>query len=130
MQHDHLAALSKVRLENAQQLLITAQLLMDAGDYKSCANRSYYAIFNAMRACLALHEIDYKRHSGVISDFRVLYIKTNKLPIEFSDMISSLFEMRNKSDYNDFYVVSKDAVALQLANAKIFVQGVAALLAV
>ena len=37
------------------------------GNYESAANRSYYAVFHAMRAVLAFDEIDMKRHSGIIS---------------------------------------------------------------
>ena len=54
--------LSKLRLKNAKELLKTSKLLIDAGDYKSSANRSYYAVFNAMRACLALIGHDFKRN--------------------------------------------------------------------
>jgi len=128
MPPEQLISLSKMRLENAKKLLVTSQMLIDVEDYKSSANRSYYAIFNAMRACLALHSVDYKRHSGVISDFRRLFIKSGKLEIELSDIITALFEMRNKSDYNDFYVVSKADVIAQLDNAKHFISKIELLL--
>jgi len=119
---DELLELSKMRLENAKKLLVSSQTLIDAQDYKSSANRSYYAVFNAMRACLALLSIDYKRHSGVMSDFRLHYIKTKKFKTELSDIITALFEVRNQSDYNDFYVISKDEIEKQLANAIRFVE--------
>jgi len=77
---EELIELSKMRLESAKKLLETSQTLIDNDDYKSSANRSYYAVFNAMRACLALHCIDYKRHSGVMSDFRLYFIKT-QMPV-------------------------------------------------
>ena len=93
-------------------------------DYKSSANRSYYAVFNAMRACLAMLKIDHKKHSAVMSDFRLHYLKTNKLNKELSDIITDLFKIRNQSDYDDFYVISKDDVLKQLLNAKLFVQEV------
>jgi len=128
MPPEQLISLSKLRIENAKKLLVTSQTLIDADDYKSSANRSYYAIFNAMRACLALHAIDYKRHSGVISDFRLLFIKSGKLETNLSDIITALFEMRNQSDYNDFYVVSKADVITQLNNAKHFIGKVELLL--
>ena len=54
--------------------------LLRDDDCKGAANRSYYAIFHAMRAVLALDGIDMKRHSGVMSEFRRLYIKTGILP--------------------------------------------------
>ena len=69
--------LSKVRLEHAKDSLLDAQEALKSERYKNAANRSYYAIFHAMRAVLALDGIDRKKHSGVISDFRKLYIKTN-----------------------------------------------------
>ena len=107
MQPDTMADLIKRRLESAGTLLVSARLLIEADDCKSAANRSYYAVFAAMRACLALKGIDHKKHSGVMSDFRLHFIKTGKLKTELSDIISELFEVRTQSDYNDFYVISK-----------------------
>ena len=121
---EELIELSKLRLENAKKLLATSQTLIDTEDYKSSANRSYYSCFNAMRACLALLKIDHKRHSGVMSDFRLHFIKSGKLKPELSDIITTLFEVRNKSDYNDFYAISKEDVTKQLSNAKSFVDTV------
>lgn len=128
MPHEELNALSKLRLENAGTLLGSARMLIGTGDYKSVANRSYYAVFAAMRACLAPLGIDHKKHSGVISDFRLHFIKTGKLRTELSDIISELFDVRTQSDYNDFYIISKDEVLKQLDNAEIFVREVQELL--
>jgi len=121
MLHDDYAGLTKLRIENAGTLLISARLLIDAGDYKSAANRSYYSVFAAMRGCLALLGIDHKKHSGVISDFRLHFIKTGKLRTGLSDIISELFEVRTQCDYNDFYIIVKSEVVKQLKNAEIFV---------
>lgn len=48
--------LSKLRLEHANKCLSSAKLLVEADDFASAANRSYYAVFHAMRAVLALME--------------------------------------------------------------------------
>lgn len=128
MLHDDIMELSKLRLEKAKNLLESSQILIDIGDYKSSANRSYYAVFNAMRACLVYQRIDHKKHSGVISDFRLYYIKTGKLRTELSDIISELFDVRTQSDYNDFYTISKNEVLTQLSNARLFIQEVESLL--
>lgn len=45
------------------------------GELKTANNRAYYSIFHAMRAILALDEVDFKKHSGVIAYFRENYIK-------------------------------------------------------
>ena len=74
MQYDEVKALSNVRFEHAKECLSTAHNVLELGDYKSAANRSYYAIFHAMRAVLAFDGIDMRHHSGIISEFRLLYI--------------------------------------------------------
>ena len=120
MPHEGSSELSKIRLENASLLLNSSRMLIEIGDYKSAANRAYYAMFAAMRSCLALLGRDNKKHSGVISDFRLHFIKTGKLRTELSDIVSELFEVRTLSDYNDFYIISKSEVLKQLENAEMF----------
>ena len=71
--------LAAYRLEQAEQCLQSARLLADAGDYKGAANRSYYCVFHAMRGLLALQGKDFKKHSGVIAEFRREYIRTGLL---------------------------------------------------
>lgn len=117
-------ALSKIRLNNAKERIAFADEILAIGDYKTVANRSYYAVFSAMRAVLALDGIDSKKHSGIIAEFRKNYLKTEILPKTLSPMIDALVEIRQGSDYDDFYIVSKEEVCEQLENAKIFVSEV------
>ena len=117
-------ALSKIRLEIAKERIMFADDILALGDYKTVANRSYYATFSAMRAVLALDGFDSKKHSGVIAEFRKDYLKTELLPKELSFIIDALVEIRQGSDYDDFYIVSKEEVEEQLENAKIFVKEV------
>ena len=117
-------SLSKLRLEIAEERLSTARFLLGSNDYKSVANRSYYAVFSAMRAVLALDKFDSKKHSGVITEFRKRYIKTGILDSELSYIIDSLVEVRQGSDYNDFYVISKDEVVSQIEKAQFFIDAV------
>lgn len=56
--------LSKARLDNAKERIEFANKIFEIGDYKTVANRSYYAVFAAMRAVLALDGFDSKKHSG------------------------------------------------------------------
>ena len=116
--------LSKTRLAIAKERLAFADEILRIGDFKTVANRSYYAIFSAMRAVLALDGFDSKKHSGVIAEFRKNYIKTEILPKELSVIIDALVEIRQGSDYDDFYIVSKDEVYEQLENAKYFIDEV------
>ncbi len=112
--------LCRYRLEKAQGFLQAAKTTLDLQLYDTAANRSYYAIFHAVRALLALEGKDFKKHSGVISCFQRDYIKTGILDKELSYILRDAFSLRTDSDYEDFYVVSRDAVAEQVAGAERF----------
>lgn len=121
-------ALSKHRIEVAKERLKSARLLVENDDYKAAANRSYYAAFSAMRAVLALDGLDFKKHSGVISEFRKSYVKTRVFDAELSDIIDSLKDVRQSSDYDDFYLISKEEVLEQVKCAERFISEIEAYL--
>lgn len=116
--------LSKYRLEMAKTCVADAQSLFEASSFRSSANRSYYAIFHAMRAMLAMELLDFKKHSAVMGKFRELYIKTGVLDKRFSAIISDAFDVRGRSDYEDFYVISKESTEQQIMNAFEFITAV------
>ena len=62
-------SLVKYRLDNAQEKLESAEILLNAGKYKDSIGRSYYAIFSAVRAILALNQVDFSKHAGVNISF-------------------------------------------------------------
>jgi len=110
--------LSNYRIERAKAFLKNAIVDYDNEEYLGAANRSYYAIFHSLRAVLALEEKDVKKHSGLIAYFNKEYIKTEKFPNDLYKLIYSAFNIRQASDYEDFYIVSKEQVKEQIDNAK------------
>ena len=129
MQADEMKALSIRRMEQAEQCLESAKLLLEADDIKGAANRSYYGIFHAIRAVLALEGKDFAKHSGVISFFRQNYIKTGILDVSLSDIITDAFQVRTECDYNDYYTISKAEVEEQVQNAERFIKTISDYLA-
>ncbi len=121
MYSQELIDLSKYRLNKAKSDLNDAKKTLELGMYDNAANRSYYAIFHSARAVLALDGCDFKKHSGVISYFLKDYIKTGIFDISLSNIIKSAFDIRNETDYEDFYVVPKEDVERQVKEAEIFV---------
>lgn len=117
-------SLAKYRLEKAYECHKDAVNTMESGAYNTAANRVYYSIFHAMRAILALDEFDSKKHSGIIAAFRQRYIKTGVFPVKYSEIIELAYKIRSKSDYDDFYVISKDDVSEQITNSKEFLSEV------
>ncbi len=116
--------LSKYRLQLAKDKNDAAIILYNEGKYLDAVNRAYYSIFSSIRAVLALEAVDFKKHSGIISYFRQKYIKTEIFEKEFSDVIGAAFLMRNQSDYEDFFIVSKEEAKKQCDNALRFYEEV------
>lgn len=116
--------LSKYRLEKAEAVLKTAKRLLDDEDYASANNRAYYSIFHAMRAVIALDGEDYKKHSAVIARFSEKYLKTDVLPREFGKLVSNASRIRNRSDYQDFYICSIDDTRALVTGAEKFLESV------
>lgn len=113
-----LVDISKARISHSEDCLREAKLLLNANEYKGAANRAYYAAFHSLRAVLILDEFDSKKHSGIIAKFRESYLKTELFNKEISEYISSLFRVRSASDYDDFYIVSKEEAILQVEKAE------------
>ena len=112
---------SKYRLEKAKSDLRGAKILFDADNCKSAASLSYYAIFHAMRAVLALDNLDSKKHSGVIAYFNRFYVKTGIFDKRLSEIVKTAFKIRQGADYEDFYLVSLEEIEQQIKNAEIFI---------
>ena len=89
--------------------------------YSQSINRSYYAMFHAVRALLALSQFDSHKHSGIISYFNLHFIKSGKIEVEYSKMLTTAFKIRSDSDYKDFYFITRQDAEMQLENAKQFV---------
>lgn len=117
MLHDNKKELMQYRLEMAEERLQSAKLLLDNRSYKDSIGRSYYAIFTSVRALLAMDGVDFSKHTGVISYFQKEYIKTGVFEVKYSKYISQAFQIRNNTDYADFYIVSHDDAKEQYERA-------------
>ena len=124
MELEELKSLSRIRFEKAEECLSAARDLIGTENYRGAANRSYYAVFHAMRSVLAYDEIDMRHHSGIISEFRKRYLKTEILDKELSKTISDLFDIRTDCDYDDFYVISRDEAQTQVERAEEFLNAI------
>ena len=126
MLDDSRKSLAIYRSEKAAECYAAAKMAYDNDSLPTAINRSYYCIFHAMRAVLSLESFDSAKHSGIISVFRQHYIKTGIFTVELSDIIERAFKMRNKSDYDDFFVISREDVIQQIEDAKVFLEAVEA----
>ncbi len=109
--------LSKYRMEKAIDDLETSKIMLSNNKFSQSVNRSYYAMFHAIRSLLTLHEFDSQKHSGIISYFNRNFIKSGKIEVEYSKMLTSAFKIRTDSDYKDFYILTRDDAKKQFENA-------------
>lgn len=109
--------LIQYRMTSAHEKLESAKVLLNAQLYKDSVGRSYYAIFSAIRAVLAMKQIDFSKHAGVIAYFQKEYIKTEIFIKKYSKYLQQAFQIRNSCDYDDFYIVSRQDAEEQYERA-------------
>lgn len=116
--------LSNYRLEQAEESLIVAKTCLINRLYKDSINRSYYVVFYAIKAILALGTVDFKRHKDVVAHFNKEYVATGKFSRELGKKIGNLKQIREDSDYDDFYIASKEETEEQVKTAELVLQSV------
>lgn len=121
MDESDFTGLAFARLERAEELLEEAELLLDNQSYKSANNRAYYAIEKSLLALLALKQVHIKSHKGCLRQFNMLYVNTEEKSFSVDDykIAARAEQVRTASDYDDFYVVSKQVTVEQVKSAKI-----------
>ena len=95
---------------------------MEAEQYKSANNRAYYAIFHAINAIHDVNGKAYKRHKDAVANFNKDYVKTEIFPREMGRKIGEAEEIRLASDYDDFYIASREEAERQITVADEFIQ--------
>ena len=113
--------LAMYRIEKSKNDFEASKIMLVNKLYSQSLNRSYYSIFHAVRAILAFDQFDSKKHSGIIAYFNQNFIVTNKFEKQFAKIIMGAEKIRNKSDYNDFYIASKEDAEIQIENAEKFI---------
>ena len=75
-----------------------------------CGERggSYLNNFHAIDAVLAIEPIAFKKHKDTLAYFNKNYVNKEIFPREIGRKISRLEVIRHKSDYDTFYIASKE----------------------
>ena len=122
MDNKEIEVLAKYRLEQSRENLEEAEALFNINKFKGANNRAYYSIFHAIKAILTLEQTDFKKHSSVIAYFNKEYISKKIFPRELGKRASEARFFREKSDYVDFYIVTKEECQMQIETAKIMIE--------
>jgi len=106
------------RLDTAKDDIKSAKILIDAGEYRGANNRAYYGIYHAISAIHALDGNAYKRHKDAIANFNKDYIKNEVFPRSLGRRIAEAEEIRHTSDYDDFYIATREEAEEQIETAE------------
>lgn len=119
MDKEYYLTLAKVRMERAKELLVEAKALLDREAYKSANNRAFYAIEKSVKALLATEQIEVTTHNGGLKQFNFMFIFKGDGTFTSDDYqkIARAEQIRNASDYDDFYVASKEEARQQVESA-------------
>ncbi|ODR43266.1 HEPN domain-containing protein [Eisenbergiella tayi] len=108
----------KYRFDRAVETLEVAKELYASGKFRDSNNRSYYAAFYAIKAIYTIRGLDFKKHKTLLANFNKEYVATEIFPREIGRKISTLALIREQSDYNDFYMASKQESQQQVEIAE------------
>lgn len=119
MNNETIEGFARYRLNKAEETLETARMIFNEGkDFTSANNRAYYAIFYAIRAVLAMEEVDFKRHKDVLAYFNKEYVNKGIFPKMIGRKISQAQRIREDSDYDDDYEPSLEKTEQQINTAQ------------
>lgn len=116
--------LAGYRMNQSEDSLKAAKICFENNILKDAINRSYYAAFYAIKAVLALEEVDFRRHKDVIAYFNKTYVATGMFPKELGRKTARLQQIREKSDYDDFFIISRNDAQLQMESAELIIKEV------
>jgi len=96
------------RIKKAFQTLNAAKFLQSGAMYEDVCNKTYYAVYNAIRSVAGIDDKEFSSHSENIGWYRKEYLKTNIHDRALSDIITETKALREGSDYNDEFEITED----------------------
>lgn len=108
-------------LNKAKESLKAAKLLFDSELYAFSASRAYYSMFYVAEAMLIENELNFSKHSAVISAFGSNFAKTGLVPTKFHKYLIKGQIIRNTADYDVSNITSKEEALEEIENAQEFI---------
>ena len=100
----------RYRLDTSYTTFEAARVLADNGFWNSAVNRLYYSVFYAVSALLVVHDILTKTHSAVKCQFSLHFVKTGVFDKKYGQLLSELFDWRQKGDYENIFEYDQESV--------------------
>lgn len=119
--NDTRETLIRYRLEQADESLESAKILLESKKLRPSVSRSYYAMFYAVLALLVKEGLQISKHTGAISVFNREFVKKGIFDKELSSWLQEAFDLRQRADYRELFTVSVERAEKVLGQARTFV---------
>lgn len=107
-------------LERAEEKLKSAHILFDNNMLADSISESYYSMYHAAKALLALKNVYPRTHAGLVSQFGLNFAAEGLIEDFYAKSLAKAETKREKADYDVFYVPSRDESELLLEDAAKF----------
>ncbi len=97
-----------LQMEKANRFLEQAEMVRELKQWDLAANRYYYACFHAVQALFIHNGLASKRHSGMLSQFGLHFIKTGIMEDKLGGFLTRMEQLREKGDYNCVFSVNEE----------------------
>ena len=128
MTPDEKRSLIVYRIAKSEETLREVDVLIANNLWNISVNRLYYACYYAVSALLLQDEIKSRTHSGTKQMFGLHFVMTGKIASEWGGFYSSIFELRQDGDYEDYIDFGATDVLALVEPAKNFVSAIKNLL--
>ncbi len=118
----------EIWLEKSTENLLAAEVCFKGGHFNACANRLYYAMFQAGIAALEKFRVKLPEkvvgHGWVQATFSEQLIRRRKIfPAKFSSYLTDAYRVREIADYR-MSSISKKVVSRELRKANEFLASI------
>ena len=109
------------RLRKAQETFAEVKGIVKMEYWHSAANRLYYACYYAVSGLLIKNGYTARTHGGVLGLFGMHFVATGIISKEQNKLYRKLFDLRQSSDYDDWFVIEENDIISLLEPAKRFI---------
>jgi uncharacterized protein (UPF0332 family) len=122
------STLIQYRIKRAGETLDEAKLVAKNERLLLAANRIYYSAFYAVSALAIKNDFITTKHGQLLGWFNQNFVKSKLVEKHLGEFYRNAFQMRQRSDYDDFVEFDKESIDDKLKLASEFIDKISNLL--
>jgi len=108
--------------EKGKEAFREAQVLLEQNLPTGAISRAYYAAFHAGKTILLSEGLEAKSHQGLGRLFSLHFVKSGRLDVRFSRILSKAQKYREEADYSSEYVFTLDDAKERIREIQEFIE--------